>query len=248
MRHDGLIIRLQNPGIIPAAIHTSRAKEKIMDLTAIQLRSTVTQDGHLELALVDRELGEPAANEVVVRVEATPINPSDLGLLIGPADLRTLAPDGTTDRPTLEARIPDWGLPGLKSRIGKPMPIGNEGAGTVVRAGADAAHLLGLSRRDARRRHVRDPAPAADARLRRPARGRQRGGRRVDVREPADRARLRRDDASREAPRDRAHRGRLQSRPDAQPHLPQGRDPPSSRSFAARLRPGCSATRVPPMS
>ncbi len=107
------------------------------------LRSKVSRDGRLELSLADIEVGRLGPDEVVVRVEATPINPSDLGLLIGPADLSTISVDGPPERPVLSAVIPDWGLAGMKSRIDQSMAVGNEGAGTVVQAGANAGHLMG---------------------------------------------------------------------------------------------------------
>ncbi|GGI92226.1 NADH oxidoreductase [Polymorphobacter multimanifer] len=103
------------------------------------LHTTITADGTLRLELVDQQWGPPGADEVVVRVEATPINPSDLGLLIGPADLSTLAVDGGV----LTAKVPERRLGLVKARLGEALPVGNEGAGTVVAAGSNAGHLLG---------------------------------------------------------------------------------------------------------
>ena len=74
--------------------------------TALQLYSTVKQEGILELSLADVPIPEPQDDEVVVRVEAAPINPSDLGLLFGPADLSTVQVAGTADHPVVTARIP----------------------------------------------------------------------------------------------------------------------------------------------
>ncbi|MEI7444539.1 MAG: zinc-binding dehydrogenase [Burkholderiales bacterium] len=107
--------------------------------TGLQLRSTVKPDGELEITLIDQTIPAPADDEVVVRVEATPINPSDLGLLFGPADLSTLKVAGTADRPVVTARIPERAMPAMAARVGKRMPVGNEGAGTVVDAGASPA-------------------------------------------------------------------------------------------------------------
>ena len=112
-------------------------------LNGLELRSTITSTGELRLELVDAEMGEPGPDEVVVRVEATPINPSDLGLLTGPADLSTLAASGTPDRPVLTATVPGERLRAMAARLDQPMPVGNEGAGTVVRAGATAQELIG---------------------------------------------------------------------------------------------------------
>ena len=86
---------------------------------------------------------EPKDDEVVVRVEATPINPSDLGLLFGPADMTTAKVSGTGDGPVVTARVPQQTLKGLAARLDQSMPVGNEGAGVVVKAGANAKALLG---------------------------------------------------------------------------------------------------------
>ena len=107
------------------------------------LRSTVTADGRLRISLETIRLDEPGPDEVIVRVEATPINPSDLGLLLGPADIATMRTEEGAEGPALVADIPAERRRSVEARIGQPMPVGNEGAGTVVRAGANAAGLLG---------------------------------------------------------------------------------------------------------
>jgi len=112
-------------------------------LKGLELRSTITSTGELRLELADVDVGDPGPDEVVVRVEATPINPSDLGLLTGPADLSTLAASGTPDRPVLTAVVPGARLRAMAARLDQPMPVGNEGAGTVVRAGANVRELEG---------------------------------------------------------------------------------------------------------
>src|SRR5262245_47439898 len=113
--------------------------------TARQLYSTVKKEGMLELSLADVPIPPPQDDEVVVRVEATPINPSDLGLLFGPADMSTLQVSGTADYPVVTARIPSRLMPTVAGRVDQPMPAGNEGAGVVVQAGASspAQALLG---------------------------------------------------------------------------------------------------------
>lgn len=110
-----------------------------------QLRSTITSDGQLELTLVDVEMPAPGPNEVVLRVEAAPINPSDLGLLIGPADMDQAQISGTAENPTVSAPIPAKLLPSQAARFDMSLPAGNEGAGVVVNAGASetAQSLLG---------------------------------------------------------------------------------------------------------
>jgi NADPH2:quinone reductase len=112
---------------------------------ALELRSTVTSQATVELSLVDVAVPTPAANEVVVRVEAAPINPSDLGVIIAGADMTTATVQGTAERPTVTASLGADALAGLSARIDKPLPVGNEGAGTVIAAGqsATAQALLG---------------------------------------------------------------------------------------------------------
>ena len=107
--------------------------------TALELRSLVTSQGTLELSLCDVPVPTPAANEVLVRVEASPINPSDLGLLVANADMATATVAGTPERPVVTAPLPAGSLGGLSARIDQSLPVGNEGAGTVVAAGSSAA-------------------------------------------------------------------------------------------------------------
>ncbi len=109
----------------------------------LQLRSIVKDSGELELSLARVATPAPAADEVVLRVEATPINPSDIGLLFGAADLATLAVSGSGERTVATARIPDAAMKAMAGRLGQSMPVGNEGAGTVIAAGSGAAaHAL----------------------------------------------------------------------------------------------------------
>jgi NADPH:quinone reductase-like Zn-dependent oxidoreductase len=103
------------------------------------LRSTISSSGELRLRLAESDLAEPAGNEVLVAVEASPINPSDLGVLLGAVDPGALGPDG----PDLVAAVPDGALPLYRDRLDKPLPVGNEGAGTVVAAGPEAAAMVG---------------------------------------------------------------------------------------------------------
>jgi NADPH:quinone reductase len=108
--------------------------------TALELRSLVTPDGTLELSLQEVEVPAPGPDEVVVRVEASPVNPSDLGLLIpSVADMSAATVSGTPDRPVVTAPLRDGALAGLSVRVGASLPVGNEGAGTVVAAGSSAA-------------------------------------------------------------------------------------------------------------
>jgi NADPH:quinone reductase-like Zn-dependent oxidoreductase len=110
--------------------------------TTFELRSTVADDGTVTLAVGETDLPAPGPDQVVVRVEAAPINPSDLGMLLAGADVETLEAAGTAEFPAVRATIPT-GLAGLAGRVGRSMPTGNEGGGTVVATGdSDAARAL----------------------------------------------------------------------------------------------------------
>jgi NADPH:quinone reductase-like Zn-dependent oxidoreductase len=111
--------------------------------TGLQLRSLITAYGELKLSLEETPVERPKDDEVLIRVEATPINPSDLGLLLGPADLTTAVTGGTPDRPTLTAEAPERFLKAMQARLDQSLPVGNEGAGVVIAAGANAQGLLG---------------------------------------------------------------------------------------------------------
>jgi NADPH:quinone reductase len=106
---------------------------------ALELRSLVTSGGTLELSLHEVPVPAPAANEVLVRVEASPINPSDLGLLTASADMTTATVTGTPERPIVTAPVAEATLGALSARLDKSLPVGNEGAGTVVAAGASSS-------------------------------------------------------------------------------------------------------------
>jgi NADPH2:quinone reductase len=105
----------------------------------LQIRSTVTKDGVVEVSLIKVATPEPKPEEVIVRMEASPINPSDQGLLFAGADLSTARASGTPENPVVTASIPPAAMKGLAGRVGQPMAVGNEGAGVVVRTGASPA-------------------------------------------------------------------------------------------------------------
>jgi NADPH:quinone reductase-like Zn-dependent oxidoreductase len=107
--------------------------------TGLQLRSLVTKSGVLEVSLVSVATPEPGPDEIVIRVEATPINPSDIALLLGPVDMNTAKQSGTAASPVLTANILERAVPALAARFDQSMPVGNEGAGTVVKAGSSPA-------------------------------------------------------------------------------------------------------------
>jgi len=114
-----------------------------MPTSSLQLRTLIKDDNTLELSFAEVEVPEPGPNEVLVRVEAAPINPSDLALLFGPADMSTARVSGTVDRPVVTADIPEKLMRLVQARLGQSLPIGNEGAGVVQAAGSsDAAQAL----------------------------------------------------------------------------------------------------------
>jgi NADPH:quinone reductase-like Zn-dependent oxidoreductase len=107
--------------------------------TGLQLRSLIKKSGELEISLVNVPIAEPSADEVVVRVEASPINPSDLGLLVGAADMTTAKASGTKDAPVITAQVPEAAMRAMAGRLDESMPAGNEGAGVVVKTGSSEA-------------------------------------------------------------------------------------------------------------
>jgi NADPH2:quinone reductase len=114
--------------------------------TGLQLLSTVKAEGALELALVSIPTPEPQADEVVVRVEASPLNPSDLGLLLGGAEPNAMQTGtGAGGLPITRASLPPEVVRAMAARLDQPLPVGNEGAGVVIAAGPGekAQALLG---------------------------------------------------------------------------------------------------------
>ena len=107
--------------------------------TGLQLRSLVRDTGELELSLVSVPIPDPAPDEVIVRIEASPINPSDLGLLFGNAEMSTAKVSGTATNPVLRASVPDKAMRGMAARLNASMPVGNEGAGVVIETGSSEA-------------------------------------------------------------------------------------------------------------
>jgi len=109
--------------------------------TGRQLFTTLAQDGTLTVEIGEAEFPQPTGHKVLVRMEAAPINPSDLALLFGPADLENAEySDGR-----VVAKIPEPFASAMKGRHGQRLPVGNEGAGTVIAAGEEpmAQALLG---------------------------------------------------------------------------------------------------------
>ncbi|AEP28323.1 zinc-binding dehydrogenase [Brumicola nitratireducens] len=102
-----------------------------------QLFSTISSNGELSFSLAEVDVPTPKPHEVVVKMEAAPINPSDMWPMFGPADLRTAS--FTEAGKTLKAKLHDGMLSRVKSRIDQTLPVGNEGAGTVIAAGDSPA-------------------------------------------------------------------------------------------------------------
>ncbi|MGE4239819.1 zinc-binding dehydrogenase [Ramlibacter sp.] len=113
--------------------------------TTLALRSLVTADGHLELSLASEAVPAPGTGDVLIRVEAAPINPSDIGLLLGPADMGGIRSVPGEHGSRVIAPIPAAAMASQAARVGIPMAVGNEGAGIVVAAGSspEAQRLLG---------------------------------------------------------------------------------------------------------
>src|SRR5258706_11636898 len=107
--------------------------------TGLQLRSLIKNSGELEISLASVPTPEPGPDEVVVRVEASPINPSDLGLLVGAADMTSAKASGTKESPVITAKVPEAAMKAMAARLDQSMPVGNEGAGVVVKTGSSEA-------------------------------------------------------------------------------------------------------------
>jgi len=114
-----------------------------MSESGLQLRTEVSDTGQLTLRLQEVQFPAPGEHEVLVKVEASPINPSDLGLLFGPADLTQATSSGTAELPEVTAQVPESLLRQISARADQSLPAGNEGAGQVIAAGSsDAAQSL----------------------------------------------------------------------------------------------------------
>ena len=103
--------------------------------TQLQLQSLITKQGKLEVFLARVPVPELGAGDVLIRIEGSPINPSDLGLLFGPADMTSIKVSHQDGLPRLSADVPAAALAGLAGRLDTAMPVGNEGAGTVIKTG-----------------------------------------------------------------------------------------------------------------
>jgi NADPH2:quinone reductase len=107
--------------------------------TQLQLRSLIRSAGELELSLVEAPIPRPGPGEVLVRIEASPLNPSDHGLLFGAADMSAAVASGTRARPIVTAPVPPSAMKSMAGRLDQSLPVGNEGAGVVVETDASNA-------------------------------------------------------------------------------------------------------------
>jgi NADPH:quinone reductase len=105
-------------------------------LTFLQLRSLAKSSGEMELSLVSTSIPSPGADEVIVRIDAAPINPSDLGLLLANADWSHARVSGTAAQPAVTTELSPNAVQAMKARIDISMPVGNEGAGRVIEGGS----------------------------------------------------------------------------------------------------------------
>jgi len=108
-------------------------------LSFLQLRSLAKKSGEMELSLVTTSMPKPGADEVIVRIEAAPINPSDLGLLLANADWSHARFSGTAQHPVVTAALSANAVQAMTARLDISMPVGNEGAGLVVEGGSSPA-------------------------------------------------------------------------------------------------------------
>ena len=113
-------------------------------LTSKEIRSTLTSQGYVELSILTVDKPTPAEDEVLIRVEAAPINPSDLGLLITfGADLDNINVSGSGDKTVTKIKVNDRLIKVMEQRLDQSLQVGNEGGGIVVDAGDSAKDLIG---------------------------------------------------------------------------------------------------------
>ena len=114
------------------------------DLKSKEIRSEITSEGKLNLSIVTSDVPTPGDDDVLIKVEASPINPSDLGLLISfAADLDSISSQGSGEDTVTTMGIHPGLMQSMKPRIDKSMKVGNEGGGVIVDAGKNVKNLIG---------------------------------------------------------------------------------------------------------
>jgi NADPH2:quinone reductase len=114
------------------------------DQTSKEIRSKVTSEGNIEISIATVAKPIPSDDEVLIRVEAAPINPSDLGLLLSSgADLTSINVTGSGDETVTSMKIHPGLMGAMKPRLDESMQVGNEGSGVIVEAGVNAKDLIG---------------------------------------------------------------------------------------------------------
>ena len=121
--------------------------------TGLQLRSTVKKDGTLELSLASVATPSRSRRRSIVRIDASPINPSDQGLLFGGADMSTAKASGTADNPVVTATHPAGGDEG-DGRASRPVDARRQRGGRRGRPGGGVAGRPGADRQDGRHRRA----------------------------------------------------------------------------------------------
>ncbi|EED34102.1 NADH oxidoreductase [Luminiphilus syltensis NOR5-1B] len=112
-------------------------------MKTLQMQSCVHPEGTIECAFFEVDIPDPKEHEVLIQVEAAPINPSDLGLMFGPAAIDSAKPGERNGYPSVTLSLPPAALKAMSSRVGQWMPAGNEAAGTVIAAGnAESAQAM----------------------------------------------------------------------------------------------------------
>lgn len=111
--------------------------------TGYQLKSLLTADGEASLYFEAKDFSDLASDQVLIQVEAAPINPSDLALLTAPMDLESLNSSGSGYETKISAKAKPGAVQFFAARLGMALATGNEGAGTVIAAGdSEAAQAL----------------------------------------------------------------------------------------------------------
>ena len=114
------------------------------EIISKEIRSKVTNDGNIELSIKTSEIPTPSADEVIIKVEAAPINPSDLGLLLSfAADISSINTTGSGDETKTIIKIHPALMGAMKPRLDQSMQVGNEGAGVVIDSGENVKDLIG---------------------------------------------------------------------------------------------------------